>query len=285
MARMSYKTLLVPANDPAAVAAAAEPALALAGRWRAHVTVLHARPSPESYAAFAAEGVSAAMVEDLIRSARKEMDARAGLTKQAFEALAKKAGIAVGASRADAATAAWLDAEGDVYDVVVRHGRVADLVVVARPANATGPYPLTVDEFTLFDVARPVLLLPATAPAAVGTRVAIAWNGSANAARAVAGAMPFLKEAKAVSVLAPPDGDGALLGEALRRHGVAMQPPVRIDAAPAQAGERLLAEAQRLGADLLVMGAYGHSRMREMILGGATRHVLHAATLPVLLMH
>ncbi|MBL8672485.1 MAG: universal stress protein [Alphaproteobacteria bacterium] len=282
---MSYKTLLVPVSDATAVAAAAEPALALAGRWKAHVSVLHARPSPESYAAFAAEGVSAVMVEDLIRSARKEMDARAGQAKSAFESVVKKAGIATGKARPDAATAAWLDAEGDAYDVVVKHGRAADLIVAARPANATGAYPMTVDEFTLFDVARPVLLLPTKMPATVGTRVAIAWNNSANAAHAVAGAMPFLLDAKAVTVIAPPDGDGGLLGEALQRHGIAVQPPVRFDAVPAQAGDKLLAEAQRLGADLLVMGAYGHSRMREMILGGATRHILHEAKLPVLIMH
>jgi nucleotide-binding universal stress UspA family protein len=118
----------------------------------------------------------------------------------------------------------------------------------------------------------------------------VAWNGSREAARAVADALPLLAAAERVSILMvrpEPDGMGAPPGadvtHHLGRHGVKVE-PVRIDDA-GDVGALLLARCAAAGADVLVMGAYGHSRLRELVLGGATRTVLHETTLPVLLSH
>jgi nucleotide-binding universal stress UspA family protein len=133
-----------------------------------------------------------------------------------------------------------------------------------------------------------VLVAPPKAPAKLGGTVAIAWNGSAQAARAVEGALPFLAGAK-VTVLTAAEKDEfvaapAELSAYLAWHGVSAS-TATVEADSDAAGEALLAEAGKLGADLLVMGGYGHSRVREVILGGVTYHVLGNAEIPVLMAH
>lgn len=127
----------------------------------------------------------------------------------------------------------------------------------------------------------------------VGRRIVIAWSSTREAARAVSDAMPFLESADLVNVLTidpreGPDGHGELPGADiavhLARHGVKAQIE-RTVSAGLPVGEVLLSRIADLGADLLVMGAYGHSRVRELLLGGATRSVLRSMTLPVLMSH
>jgi len=138
----------------------------------------------------------------------------------------------------------------------------------------------------------PVLIVPETWPdGTLGRRVLVGWNGSREARRAAADALPLLRRAERVTVLSvapdqpadePPEQPGAELAHWLARHGV----PLEIATAPAAGvdpGAVLLARAAELGCDLLVMGAYGHSRLRERVLGGATRTVLGRARLPVLM--
>jgi nucleotide-binding universal stress UspA family protein len=140
----------------------------------------------------------------------------------------------------------------------------------------------------LFDTGRPVLLLPRKPVPGIGVRVAIAWNGSAQAARAVMAALPFFRAARQITILsagpvnpyASPDG----LVTYLSRHDV-QATAKRLEPEPAAIGSALLEHCRLLQADLLVMGAYGHSRLREMILGGATREILANAELPVLMIH
>ena len=117
-----------------------------------------------------------------------------------------------------------------------------------------------------------------------GSRVLVAWNGKREAARAAHDALPFLRAAERVVLCAVGEVAGAGLDDAagmLRRHGVPVRAE-RVAGGDLHAGEILLARAAADRADLLVLGAYGHSRLRELVLGGATRHVLHHATLPVL---
>jgi len=136
---------------------------------------------------------------------------------------------------------------------------------------------------------RPVLLAPATMPRRLGTSVAIAWNGSIEASNAVSSALPFITRAKTVTAITVLEGGGqdqnldGLIAY-LRWHGVRAKVS-RARNRGGDVGKALTGAASRAKADLLVMGAYTHSRMREMILGGVTNHVLHSAKIPVLLAH
>jgi nucleotide-binding universal stress UspA family protein len=161
--------------------------------------------------------------------------------------------------------------------------------VLGRPEQRlSGPRPLTLDS-ALFDSGRPVLIAPPAAPAALGSTVVIAWNGSTETARVIAFALPVLKRAEDVVVLTVegsgvpgPSGEDVaayLAGHAVRARTLAAEPGKRT------AGEAILAEAEALGADLLVKGAFTQSRLRQIIFGGATRHILENANIPVFMAH
>jgi nucleotide-binding universal stress UspA family protein len=169
------------------------------------------------------------------------------------------------------------------------HGRVFDVTVLGRPSGSANHPRLATAEAALFESGRPVLIAPPNPPASLGDTVVIAWNASTETARTVSHAMPLLARARRVVVLTIEDwgaGDpsGEDLARSLRRHGM----PVESLHGPnptGRPGEAILAAATSLGCDLLVKGAYTQSRLRQMILGGATSHILAHASLPVLMAH
>lgn len=167
--------------------------------------------------------------------------------------------------------------------------RLADLIVYGHVTPEDNPPLYSARETSLIAGGRPLLLVPATAPPSIGHRVAIGWNGSAEAARSVTAVLHFLRTAAAVYVLAAA-ATNVLATEA---HGfadflawhdieaeVVLLRPTRQPIASV-----LLDKATSLGADLLVTGAYGHSRLRELVLGSVTRYMLSHADLPVLMTH
>lgn len=185
---------------------------------------------------------------------------------------------------------------------VVREGGIGRVCELARYANLTvigQAAPDAEEEFSGADLihdlvlssGRPVLVVPCTPLAQhVGQRIAVAWNGSREASRAVADAMPLLLRAERVGVLLASGDDRSGVGDRicghLERNGVAADIlPVAAHAHDHDAGVALLAEVDGFSADLLVMGAYGRSRMRALVLGGATRHVLHHLPIPALMSH
>jgi nucleotide-binding universal stress UspA family protein len=144
-------------------------------------------------------------------------------------------------------------------------------------------------EAALFESGKPVLIVPKAAPAALGRNILIAWNGSTEQAHTNAFAMPFLKRAEKVTVLASEghigDGPGAEPAALhLRRNGVNAT-ALTVKTGDRTTGEVILDHATSLGCDLLVKSAYTQSRLRQMIFGGATRHILAHASLPVLMAH
>lgn len=169
------------------------------------------------------------------------------------------------------------------------HGRVYDLTVLGRPSGSANHPRLATAEAALFESGRPILIAPPIAPATLGETVVIAWNASTETARTVSHAMPLLVRARRVVVLTIDDwGAGEPSGEALarslRRHGMAVEAHHR-ENPTGRPGEAILSSASALGCDLLVKGAYTQSRLRQMILGGATSHILAHTTLPVLMAH
>ena len=177
-------------------------------------------------------------------------------------------------------------------DELVRMGRFASLVVIGRPgADDENISPETV-KAAIYDSARPVVIAPPDVKRGPVTSVVVAWNGSVQAARAVGAALPFLKRAGKVTVMVadaePDDVAAPLLMRRLGRHGIA----ATVDTAKFGAltgrgrGRALLAYAKDKGADLLVMGAYGHGELSNFLgLGGATAKVIAACPIPLLLAH
>lgn len=167
--------------------------------------------------------------------------------------------------------------------------RVYDLTVVGRPQSGTAGPRMTTLEAVLFESGRPLLIAPPEAPRSLGERIVISWNCSSESARTVAYAMPLLLKAREVAVLTVeeavvPGPSGKELADCLAAHGIAAR-ELTVLAGGRKPGEAILDEARRLGADLLVKGAYTQSRIRQMIFGGATSHILWNAELPVFIAH
>jgi nucleotide-binding universal stress UspA family protein len=188
----------------------------------------------------------------------------------------------------------WCEAPGDGFAGLRHYARHADLVVAGQPDPEGGGVPASFSHDLVMSVGRPVLYVPfAGRFADCGTRVLVPWNASREAARALADALSFLRGAKAVEVItfdreklfrpiaALPEPD---MRAHLARHGVnasvVAQPGGGIDI-----GSAILSRAADTGADLIVMGAYSHSRARELVLGGATRTLFRSMTVPTLMSH
>jgi nucleotide-binding universal stress UspA family protein len=274
---MAIKTILVLADGGSGTAATLTTAVTVARRFSASLDVLHVRADVETMVPVIGEGMSGAMVEQMMSAMQQTVESRASKAKAAHDQVCGAAGV----------QAVWRERTGRETDIVANAGRLADLIIVGKPnAESETPLAATLDA-ALFDTGRPVLVAP-TAATAIGSRIAIAWNGSAQAARVVAAAKPILALADQVTVVTVGEiGRSASAAELvvyLGKHNVrAVHEALTLD--QATTGATLLAYAGRTQTDLLVMGAYGHSRLREMILGGATRDVLAAAALPVLMAH
>lgn len=174
---------------------------------------------------------------------------------------------------------------GDAF--LASHGRIFDLIVLGRPLAGKAQPSMASLEAVLFESGRPILIAPPTPPTVLGETVVVAWNQSTETARTVALATPILREAKRVIVLSiegwgVPGPSGRQLASTLQRLGVNVE-TVTVPRGSRNDGETILTRTAALGGDLLVKGAYTQSRLRQMIFGGATAHVLASATLPVLM--
>jgi nucleotide-binding universal stress UspA family protein len=286
---MSLRIILTPLFGDDADAAAAQAAFAVTRRSDAHVEGLFARIDPLDAIPIVGEGVSPAVIDDLTRAAQVEMDKRASAARAHFEAARTAAGVVL-AERPPApggTSARWSEITGRREEVIPRRARVSDLVVFgAQPSDS--PELSGAIETTLVASGRPLLLAPKGVHT-IGERVAIAWNDSAESARALAFALPFVEAASTVHVLTAETWRTRFevtedLADYLEWRGIACERR-SIAAEDEPVGAALLRAASEAGADLLVMGGYGRSRLRELVLGGVTRHVLTHAQLPVLLAH
>jgi nucleotide-binding universal stress UspA family protein len=276
---MAYKTMLVHLDSGKRSATRLGLAIGLARRFDAHLVGLHAL-TVVRLPAYAAVQAGPRVAEEQRRRAVEYAKEAETAFKRAVD-------------RAGAPGSEWRSSLDDVLEAVTLHARYADLVVIGQPEgdDGSGVDPDFAHRLVLA-AGRPVLAIPyAGAFDAVGKRVLVAWNASREATRAITDALPFLKLADQV-VVAPVKPDRAAHGEApgsdiglyLSRHGV------KVEVAPIQgtdldAGNALLSRAADLSIDLIVMGAYGHSRMSELILGGVTRTMLESMTVPVLMSH
>jgi nucleotide-binding universal stress UspA family protein len=182
----------------------------------------------------------------------------------------------------------WLDEAPDGDAFVGSYGRVFDVIVAGRPRTGRASRPsMATIEAALFEAGRPVLIAPPSPPQQMGESIMIAWNCSTEQARATALAKPLLRKAKRVVVLTVQGGtvpgpSGEQLARYLQRNGVSCE-PMTVNPEGRGTGEAILANAASQKCDLLIKGAYTQSRLRQMIFGGATRHILANANIPVLM--
>ena len=277
---MTLRVVLAPLAGSDADRAGLEVAWQIARRFAGHLTALFVRSDPGDFVPIIGEGVSPAIVDELTAAAQAELDRRAAVARQQLDAVSGADAASVGTE--------WLELGGSRIQLVTRFGRVADLIVLSGQAEDDAERRMVI-EAALLDTGRPVLLVPPGWSGGVGRRVAIAWNGRAEAARAVALAQPLLDHAQQLHVLTAETARttfeaGADLAIYLERHGLACERH-RVAMASETVGEVLLHKAAALDADLLVMGGYGRSRLAELILGGVTRHMLGHLERPLLLAH
>lgn len=289
---MSMRVVLVPLFGSGVDAAGLDVGLAVASRFGAHVTGLFVRIDPLDVIPVIGEGVSPAVIEQLTQAAAAEMDRQSAAARSGFEAACARAGVALADApkRVGKASAGWVELTGRRDDLVSRTARVSDLTVLRRPGDDTPPELASVLEATVFGAGRPLLILPPGGAVGLGENIAIAWNGSTEAARAVAGALPFLDSARTIHLLTAETWRtkadvGLDLATYLEWRGLACQRRTVTAEEDETVGAALLRTATEVGADLMVMGAYGRTRLSELVLGGVTRHVVAATELPVLASH
>ena len=286
---MAIRKLLLPLTGTAAGEAALATALITARIWNAHVTALHVRVDSRDVAPLAGEGLSGAMIEEMMSATEKESTDRAHAVRALFERFVAAHDVLVTEPRrgATGATASFATITGREEDLVAQQARLADLTVVPHPEAGEDVSSSDALHAVLFDSGRPVLISPQKAPDSIGTRICVAWNGTAESAAAVLGALPWMQRASAVRVLTAEEyhrrgPQAADLVAYLGLHGIdcdiATFRPI-----DKEVGAGMLAATRDFGADLLAMGAYSHSRLRQLILGGVTRHVLEKSTIPVMM--
>lgn len=267
-------------------------ALKIGQQFSCRVEILHVEIDPEASIPVLGDGMSGAVVSQMIDSLRESAESRRETASRMFDEHCVRTGLPVVDKdqplEAGTFSISFVHLVGVEADEVQRRGRLADLTILPRSGD-DGDLDLSQSlDAALFDSGRPVLLVPASPPENLFGSVAVAWNGSREAARAVGIALPFLKKAEKAVVVTAREGavpsEASELANYLTGHGIeaktwAFQPngdPV---------GSAILTETKKSGAAMLIMGAYGHSRLRELVLGGVTRSVLDHADIPVLLAH
>ena len=288
---MTIRTILVPVDGSETAKPVMEYGLAIGRDLDAHVDILHVRPDPNETIPLLGEGMSVSMIEDMIELANKEGVERTARGRHMFDNLVKKFSLPVkDAPEAARASAQWSEEVGRHDEVTARRGRLTDLIVVGRPTPSSDVSSTMTLNAALFDSGRPVLVVPPDCDAVFGVNIAISWNGSAESARAVGSAMPLISRAEKVTVLTAAS-DRTLVARApelaayLEWRGISPATRTFTPGNRQSIGAALLAECAEAGVDLLVMGAYTHSRMRQLILGGVTRHVLEEAAIPLFMAH
>jgi nucleotide-binding universal stress UspA family protein len=277
------KTILVPTEPNVIMRSTLETALLVAKDFNSHIEGFAVRvAAPTVVAMDVAPSASFAFFEEENAEAARQ-------SRELFESFMREHGVSRTRQRQNAPTYDWVDEapEGDSY--IGQRGRVFDLIVIGRPSDdPRGPY-MSTFEAGLFESGRPILLAPPTPPTHVGRNILIAWNCSTEQARATAFAMPFLARAEQITIITidgatVPGPTAEEMAANLTLHGIDAD-TITLKGDNRTAGAVILDRARALGCDLVVKGAYTQSRLRQLIFGGTTRHILTHAEVPVLTAH
>jgi len=286
---MSYRKILVPLNGGARDAHVLKAAFDVAKAFGGHVAGVYVKPDPAEVLPYLGEGVSAGVIQEIMDAAGEVAKRSADSARAALERAAKTAGASVQMPAQAGIGGSFHLRQGLTENVIAEEARLSDLVVFDSPAESQDAAMRATLEAALLNGRKPLLVVPRGAGSVVGKKVAVGWNGGAAAAYAVSAAIPLMKRAEAIEILSVAQGpiDTASMDQLrdyLRLNGLN---PVEHGINPGSQGTAvaLVEGAQGSGAGVLVIGGYGHSRLRELVLGGVTRHVLGHVTMPVFMAH
>ncbi|MGI9407609.1 MAG: universal stress protein [Hyphomicrobiaceae bacterium] len=283
---MTYKTILAYLPTPEAASTIVDAALPLAKDHQAHLVGLHLKAYVEPFEQYGT--IAAEIPPEVYRQRQDDINRHAEAVRKSFDARMSNTGLSV----------EWREEEclrSGFPSVIVQHGNLADLIVTVPPKPVSSFDPWTnAAALVVMEAGRPVLLIPESGRfRTVGKRAIVAWNETRESARAAFDSVPLLKESENVQILsidtgsmryekAPLPGEGLAL--CLARHDITcnVQP---LTVQNVNVGEEILGRADYDGVDLVIMGCFGHSRMREYIFGGVTEHVMTHMSVPVLMSH
>ncbi|HSS66526.1 MAG TPA: universal stress protein [Gammaproteobacteria bacterium] len=287
---MPFKTLLMPIRDSDTSTELMETGLLVAKRFNAHLDLLYVRADPREMLPYATLGLSSGMKASVLESAERAGEEQGIRLESKLDELCKRHGVPR-STRGDTpgkTSAGWLDERGLRNELIGRLGRLADAVIMPRPMRVSPP-PSSF-EAAVRETGRPVIMVPRkTVHSMLSKHVAIGWNNSKEAAQAMVAAVPCLREAESVTVMVTekrvnrrPSADEVVVY--LKCHGISAKIGM-LDVSNRSVGEALLAQSKEAGVDLLVVGGYSRSRLRDVVMGGVTTHLLKHAELPVLMYH
>ena len=280
------KTILLPFYDDDAAEAALDVSRGLGARFGSYVEGLFVMRPPQII-----DGEGIVLADSYLTQLKEEGRRLGDRARTRFDDCVARRGLATGSltEPAGGMVIGWREMEGLEGQVVGDHGRVFDLIVIGREFGHPWVDWHVMAEAALFESGRPIILTPARSLEGLGENVVIAWNNSTETARTVAFSMPLLAGAGAVTVVAvkgwgvPGPNADQLCGH-LMRNGISASART-VESDGRSPGEVVLDECAALGADFLVKGAYTQSRLRQLIFGGATRHIMMNARIPTILAH
>jgi nucleotide-binding universal stress UspA family protein len=265
-----------------------EAAMITARRFNSHIVGLHSLTT--EYAVVFGGEMGFSISSEVDRTLEREGHERRDQARRLFREVMGANGVPVGEPPAGhtGPSASWREEDGRQNAIVGMTGRVYDLILVEQPEKLASIAEATLED-ALFESGRPVMMVPKVVPPTMGEVVAIAWNGSTETALTVALGMPFLLQARQVVVVTvgaqhmpEPGPSGEELARTLERHGLNVSLRTAVGRQKPQ-GESFLKEATAGGADLILKGAYTQSRIRQMIFGGATRHMIMESKIPMIM--
>jgi nucleotide-binding universal stress UspA family protein len=288
---MAYRKIVVQVTGGPRDAAVTKAALDIAKTFDSWTTALFVKPDASEVLPYLGEGISAGVVQEILDASAEAAKKSGHAAKASVVDAAAQLGVPFqdGPPIGGNASIGFRVRQGVMSDVFYEEAGLSDLFVFDGDAMPEAPNVRDALETVLLSARRPVMLVPKQPWGHIGAKIAVAWDGGLAASHAVTSAMPWLKRARAVEILSVGAGAATAaemdrLRDYLRVQGVGAVEH-SLTSGDLGAGAALIDAAQRAGADLLVMGGYGHSRLRELILGGVTRHVLNHVSMPVFMAH
>ena len=286
---MSFKSILVPLVGNSIDEVALNAAVVIAKQFDAHVEGLHVQISADEASNFVSSRLDTALYREVLEKLQDQISQEEKAVRQTFDELIERHGLGAASkpSEATGPSAAWRTMIGDPVEVIARSGGAFDLIVASHPMKGAEGTLRQVLDAAIFNTARPVLLASDEPPIRMGETVLLAWNRGVQAGRALTSALPFLQTASKVVILMVTTGakqgpEPEEIVANLSWHDVNAEVK-RLEPDSRPVGEAILDEARDIGANLLVMGAYSQSRLRDRIPGGVTRAILNRADVSVLM--
>lgn len=289
----SVKDILVPLYDSDHLDSVLATAFIQAQRFHAHISAVFVSDDPNEAAAFAGEGLSGALIQDMVDAAEHEGQRQTLKTRLNFNMFLERHYIAqisrnhIGEENPETRTASLEFSEPPANEAIIWRARLSDVTIVPFLGKQENPKASEVIHGVLFESGHALVIAPPTPPKSAGSRICIGWNGTPECARALEASMKWLRHAEEVTILTSDEYQrrgptSADVQSYLKLHGI-NAPIHQFAAIDRNVGEGMLQACREVNADMLTMGAYSHSRLRQMILGGVTRHILEEGHLTVLM--